>query len=155
MSKPEFKVPATNGGCADTILRLRLARGALQAEVAALDAQIAACETQLINTLPADDAEGVVGKLAKAVIVSKTVPTVEAADWPKVYAFMLEDALAEAIKKGVVSAPKLACVLAEKGSFDLLQRRINNKAVTERWDANVAIPGIGQFVKKTVSVTKR
>jgi hypothetical protein len=155
MKAKTFKVPETLGACADLILRLRVTKSALQAEVDKVDAQISAVEQNLINKLPADDADGVVGRLAKAVIQSKTIPTVEEDGWPKVYAFILESAIAEGMKKGVRNAQMLARTVAEKANFDLLQRRLNTRAVTDRWEAKEAVPGVTKFIKKTVSVTKR
>lgn len=61
------------------------------------------------------------------------VPNLEpkAEDWPKVYAY-----------------------IQETGEFDLLQRRLNNAAVKERWELKVKIPGVVSIPTETLSDTK-
>ena len=75
------------------------------------------------------DQKGVTGKAARVEIKDKVVPIAE--DWSKVYAY---------IKK--------------TGSFDILNKAINAKAVQERWDQEKEIPGMGSFRKGSVSLTK-
>lgn len=126
------KVPGTPGACADKLFELRAQKAAAQKVVDDIGAEVALIEEHLINTLPADDAEGVIGKLATAKIVSKTIPTVEADKWPEVYEYVRKNK-----------------------AFDLLQRRLNAAAVKARWEEGEAIPGVGKFIKKDISLTKR
>lgn len=128
----KFKPPKTLGACADMLLALREEKAVAQREVDKLDEKMRAVEQKLIDELPADDAEGVVGKTAKAVILRKTVPTVEAEAWPKVWAYIFKHKATE-----------------------LMQKRINSKAVEERWEAGQTIPGVTKFNVKKVSITKR
>jgi hypothetical protein len=156
MSKEKtFKVPASLGACTDMILTLREEKARRQREVDVFEVQLTMLEDALIRKLPADDADGVVGKIAKAIIVTKVIPTVEAeAGWEKVYTYLLEGAI-ETAKHKRLSARALAKHLAQHAAFDLLQKRLNTRAISDRWEAKEAIPGIARFNKKTVSVTKR
>lgn len=86
-------------------------------------------EDHFINTLAVGEATGVQGHSARVQINDQVVPTVE--NWEAFYAH---------IKK--------------TGSFELLNRAVNRKAVTERWDAKKQVPGVGRFVAKKVSCTK-
>jgi hypothetical protein len=76
----------------------------------------------------ANDQTGVAGRLGRVEIKRKEIATVE--DWSKFY---------EHIRK--------------KKEFDLLNRAVNQKAVKERWEQAKDIPGVGRFVKKSVSIT--
>lgn len=131
MAKKTPSIPKTPGACADKLMELREAKAAAQKIVDGIDAQMTAIEEHLINTLPADDAEGIIGKVAKAIITKKTIPTVAGEDWDKVYKY-----------------------IAKHDAFDMLQRRLNTKAVNDRWEAGEKIPGVTTFVKKSVSITK-
>jgi hypothetical protein len=130
MPKP-ITIPKTLGACADKLYELGRAKALAQVEVDKIAKQEAAIEAYLIEKLPADDADGIVGKVAKVVIRSSSHPIVLDGRWDEIYKW---------IKK--------------HDAFDLLQRRLNSKAVQERWDNKVRIPGLGTFKSKKVSVTK-
>ncbi len=129
MSTSPIKLPRTLAACADRIYALKALKAAAQAKVDAIDEERKALEAHLIANLPKSDALGVSGKHARVTIVSKPVPQAE--DWLKIQAY---------IKKN--------------GAFDLLQRRLNDAAVRERWEAGKTIPGIVAFEKTTLSINK-
>ncbi len=124
-----FKFPKTLGACADRVYQLRQQRLTAQKVVEGIQAEETALREHLIATLPKSQASGVAGKLARVTIETKVVPQV--ADWPKFYAY---------VKK--------------TGSFDLLQRRLTDGAVKERWEAGQKIPGVQTFNAVTVSINK-
>lgn len=124
-----FAFPDSPGVRADLLYVLREKRLALQRQCEMFDKAESALEQFFIDTLPVSDATGLLGKRAKVQVNSKTVPTVE--DWPKFYAHV-----------------------AKTKSFELLQRRLNESAVKERWEDKKAIPGVGTFIAKKVSCTK-
>ena len=45
--------------------------------------------------------------------------------------------------------------IKENNAFDLLQKRLSSKAVQERWDQEIVIPGIETFTKVSLSLTKK
>lgn len=43
--------------------------------------------------------------------------------------------------------------VADNNAFDLLQRRLNNKAIADRHGDGEKIPGLSKFTKRTIKVT--
>jgi hypothetical protein len=127
--KPKFKFPKTMGACADRLYQLRQKRLEMQKEVDKVAAEESALKEHIINTLPKSEASGVAGKLARVTVVTKEVPQVE--DWDAFYKY---------VKK--------------TGQFDLMQRRISDGAIKERWEAGKEIPGVKHFQVVTVSINK-
>ena len=123
------KLPVSLGACADAAYRIREERLALQQQVSELQARETALRERIIELLPKSEATGVSGKIARANITRKSVPTV--ADW---------DALCEHVRK--------------TGEFDLLQRRVSGAAASARWDDDIDIPGVERYVVVDVSLTK-
>jgi hypothetical protein len=129
-AKPaQFKLPKSLAQCADLLYTTREERLAKQKEVDALTARESALKEHLINNLPKSDASGVAGKLARVTIVTQAIPRVE--NWDKLYAY---------IKK--------------TNSWELLQRRLGDKAVQERWDEGKNVPGVESFNVVKVSLNK-
>ncbi len=124
-----MKLPKTLGACADRLFAIKEAKGELERKISVLDDERKAIEERLIAELPKSDAGGVLGKLCKAVITRKDVPTVK--DWDPFYAYVLRTK-----------------------DFSLLQRRVGELAIKERWDAGETVPGVEPFTVVKVSVTK-
>lgn len=130
MSEPKkYKFPKALGACADKLYQLREARLAKQKEAEAIEAEEKALKEHLINTLPKSEANGVAGKVARVTVVTKPVPQVK--DWEKFYAH---------VKK--------------TGQFELMQRRLSDTAIKERWEAGKSVPGVESFNVVTVSINK-
>lgn len=123
------KIPKTPGAAADLLYKTRQERLDIQKKVDELKALESELTTHLINILPKSDASGVAGKLCRVTVVKKDVPQVK--DWPKLYAYV-----------------------SKNKAFDLLQRRLSDAAVKERWDANKKIPGVDHFTVVTLGVNK-
>ena len=126
--KVTFKIPKTMGACADLLFETRNKRLAAQKVVEELETNERMLKEHIINNLPKTDT-GASGKLARVSVVTKAVPQVK--DWTKFYAF---------VKK--------------TGSFDLMQKRLSDAAVRERWENGKAVPGIEAFNVVTVSMNK-
>lgn len=69
------------------------------------------------------------GLLHRATLVPKNKPVAE--DWPMFYKYV-----------------------AETNGFDMLQKRLTEKAVQARWEDNIVVPGIIIFPVWDLSVTK-
>ncbi len=123
-----MKIPKSLAQCADLLYTTRQRRLEVQKEVEALAKQESALRDHLIENV-GKDSTGVAGKVARITIVTKTKPTV--ADWPVFYAH---------IKK--------------TGNFDLMQRRVGEAAVRERWEDGKEVPGVERFNYVDVSVNK-
>lgn len=127
--KPKFKFPKTMGACADRLYELRQKRLEEQKKVDLIEAEEKALKEYIIQNLPKSEASGVAGKLARVTVVAKEIPQVE--DWDAFYKY---------VKK--------------TGNFDLMQRRLTDAAVKERWEAGEEIPGVKHFQVVTVSINK-
>lgn len=122
-------IPPTLGACADALYTLREQRLIVEKQAEAIKARETAIRNHLIDTLPKDDSTGTSGKVARAQLKTKQVPTVE--DWPTLYKYV-----------------------KRTGAFELLQRRLSTEAIAERWEAGHKVPGVEAFNLVTVSVTK-
>ena len=127
VAKP-IKLPKTMGACADLLYETREARLAAQKVVDELAKTEAAVREHIINNLPKSDT-GASGKKARISVVTKQVPQVK--DWDKFYAH---------VKK--------------TGQFELMQRRVSDGAVRERWDNGKQVPGVEPFGVVSVSINK-
>lgn len=130
MPKPKpFVLPKQLAQVADLMYTIREERYALQAQVDLLAEKESMCREHIINNLPKSQANGIAGQIARAEIKKKTKPTVK--DWKKFWAY----------------------VFKTKNS-SLVQQRVNDKAVMERWEANEVVPGVDKFTALTISLTK-
>ena len=125
----EYKFPKALGACADKLYQLRQKRLDMQKLVDVVEEEEKALKEYIINTLPKSEASGVAGKLARVTVITKIVPQV--ADWDQFYKY---------VKK--------------TGQFDLMQKRLADAAIKERWDAGKEVPGIGHFNAVTISINK-
>lgn len=127
MSK--LKIPKTLGACADLYGNLREQRLALQRQADAVEAQEKELREHIIKTLPkADNVTG--GKKWMVERSDKQVPTVK--DWDKLYGY-----------------------ISKNDRFDLLHRRVNEKAVTDMWDDKKTVPGVEPFTVVTLSLPRK
>lgn len=124
-----FTMPTTIGGMADALYITRNARLAMQKLVAELDERETQIENMIIDTLPKSDQTQGAGKLARVGIKKSVKPIVE--DWAKLYAH-----------------------IKRTGHFELMQKRLGEPAVQERWDAGKPVPGVGEFNVIKVTVNK-
>lgn len=120
----------TLGAVVDKLYELKQERAERQKTVDAVKKAESAVEQYLIDTMPKSDQSGVIGRTAKAVIITSKKPSVT--DWDKVYAY---------IKKN--------------NRFDLLQKRVSDTAVKELWDDGKDVPGVDVYNAKKISLTKK
>ena len=129
MSELKIKIPKTLGACADRLYEVRQKRLDQQKVVDALASEEAALKEHIINSLPKSEASGVAGKLCRVSVVTKPIPQIK--DW---------DALYKYVKK--------------TGAFELLQRRLADAAIKDRWEAGKTVPGVEAFNVVSVSINK-
>lgn len=125
----KYKFPKALGACADKLFELRNKRLAEQKKVDEIAAEESALKNHIIENLPKSEASGVAGKLARVTVVTKQIPQVK--DWDAFYKY---------VKK--------------TGSFDLMQKRLTDAAIKERWEAGKEIPGVEHFNAVSVSINK-
>lgn len=129
MAEVKYKFPKALGACADKLFELRNKRLTMQKEVDAVAAEETALKNYIIENLPKSEASGVAGKLARVTVVTKQIPQVK--DWDVFYKY---------VKK--------------TGSFDLMQKRLTDAAIKERWEAGKEVPGVEHFNAVSVSINK-
>jgi hypothetical protein len=127
--KEVYKFPKNIGACADKLFELRNKRLEMQKQVDAVESEEKAYKEHIIQTLPKSDASGVAGKLCRVTIVTKKIPQVK--DWAKFHAY---------VKK--------------TGQFELMQKRLADTAIKERWENGKEVPGVECFTTVSVSMNK-
>lgn len=132
LKAPKLKIPKSLGACADVLFDMRQERLALEKVVEAMKANERAITDHIIDNLPKGDT-GAAGKHHKVQTRVEQVPQIDNDNggWEKLYNY---------IKK--------------TGSFDLLQRRLNTKAVMERLEDKKKVPGTKLFSVVKVSLTQ-
>lgn len=124
-----YKFPKAIGACADLIYTLRAKRLAAQKLVDEIEKEEKALKSHIIDTLPKSEASGAAGKLARVTVVVKTVPQVT--DWDAFYKY---------VKKN--------------NAFEMMQRRLSDAAIQERWDAGKKVAGVGHLQVVSLSINK-
>ena len=123
-----YKFPKSMAACADLLSVYRQERLDADKAAAELKSRESALVEHIINNVDKASA-GAVGKNFTVRVVTKDKPVVK--DWSKFYAYV-----------------------QKHGAFELLQKRLGEKAIEERIDAGKKIPGVGSFTAVTVSLTK-
>lgn len=121
--------PKSIGRCADLYAEVRGLRLAMDKEVGTVKELESKLREHIIDNLSKSDDTGAAGLKYRAQIVTKAKPTVS--DWPSLWAF-----------------------IRKHDRFDLLQKRVSDKAVADMWDAAEAVPGVEKMHVPDVSITK-
>lgn len=122
-------VPPTLGEAVDLLKSVQTLRLAMQHETDDMKAYEALLEQHLIDNVPKSSG-GVFGKFFKAKITTKSKPTLK--DSEKAFAWV-----------------------AANNRFDMLQKRLSDKAVMDYVEQNKAWPpGMEEFLAVSVSLTK-
>lgn len=122
-------LPKTIGLCADLYSDVRALRLMMEKEVEVVQARETEIREHIISNLSKSDDTGAAGKRYRAQIVMKTVPKL--ADWNKFCDYVYEH-----------------------NRFDLVQKRLGEKAVADLWEAGETIDGVEKMNIPTVSITK-
>lgn len=122
-------MPKSIGLCADEYASVRELRLAMEKLVASVKERETEIKEHIIRELPKSDNTGAAGKKYRAQIVTKDQPTLR--DWDAFTAYV-----------------------AKYNRFDMLTKRLADKAVKDTWEAGEAVPGIEKFKTVDVSITK-
>lgn len=125
---PDLKIPDTIGACADLLYDIRTQRLKLQAEAEEWHKQETALQEHIIRVLPKSDT-GASGKHHRVQVSNRIKPRVE--NWESFFKYV-----------------------RRYNAFEMLQRRVAEGAVQERWDAGKKVPGVEPFMFPTISLTK-
>lgn len=129
VDKRKLKMPKTVAAAADALYETKNQRLSAQHAIEPLVKFEKELKEFLINNLPKADANGAIGKFAKAQIKTKEVPTIE--DEKKFLAFA-----------------------RKPGNEDLVKMVPNMEAINARWEDKKVVPGVKAFKVVTISSTK-
>lgn len=128
-------IPASVGRCADLYKEVQGLRLAMEKETEEVKSFENGLKQHMIDNLSVSDDTGAAGLKYRVQIVTKTVPRVdtetEAGGWSLLWGY-----------------------IAKTGRFDLLQKRLGEKAIKDMWEQGEVIPGVEKFNAKDVSITK-
>lgn len=122
-------LPASIGLCADLYAEVRELRLAMQKHVDDVKARESEIREHIIDNLSKSDDTGAAGKRYRAQVVTKLKPALK--DW-------------EMFTKYVQT----------QNRFDLLQKRMNERAVLDMLEEGESVPGVERFNAVDVSITK-
>lgn len=139
MSFQKPKMPESIGRCADLYHDVRALRLAMQKEVEEVEAFEREVKEHILGNLSKSDDTGAAGLRYRAQIVMKPVPRVVTSDeagepvdgWQQFWGYV-----------------------RQTGRFDLMQKRLSDKAIKDMWEAGEVIPGVERFNSLDVSITK-
>jgi hypothetical protein len=122
-------LPGSIGLCADLFAEVRDLRLAMQKLVDEVKARESEIRDHIIDNLSKSDDTGAAGKRYRAQVVRKVKPALK--DWIAFTEFV-----------------------AMEQRFDLLQKRMNERAVLDMLEEGQSVPGIERFNAVDVSITK-
>jgi hypothetical protein len=122
---------ANLGQVVDAYKELRDVRLAMEKETELVASAERRFKEHLVQSLSKSDEAGVFGLKYKAKHTTKRIPKVMDEGWGKLYSF-----------------------IQQTGRFDLLQRRLGDKAVMEMIEAGETVPGVETMLVSDISVTK-
>lgn len=124
-------IPANLGECADLLHDTRELRLAIERDAEDVKKREAALRDHIIDNLSKRNEGGAAGKRYLAKITQKKKPIIGEGKWPDFFKFV-----------------------QKTGRFDLLQKRLADKAVMDMVDAKETPPGVEIFNSTDVSITK-
>lgn len=124
------KWPRTIGECVDLLYGIRQERLDVAAQIDTLKAREELLRKHVLDTFKQADIDGAKGKKATCSIIPSTVAHIEDYD-------------------------KFTKWVAKTGAWDMLQRRVNDKAFKDRIEAGERVPGLKRYDFNKLSVTKR
>lgn len=121
-------LPDTPALLLEEFRNIRTLRLLMEKEVAPVKERERKLEDALLDVIP-KSGEGVVSGGYLGRVVTKTKPVAE--DWLKIYVYVQREA-----------------------RFDLLQKRLSEKAVADMWADGQEVPGVGRIHVPELSITK-
>lgn len=122
-------MPKSMGRCADLYHDVRELRLLMQKECEAIETREKEIQEHIINNLSRSEDTGASGLRYRAQVKTEAKPQI--ADWQALTGYIMEN-----------------------DRFDLLQKRLGEKAVADLWEAGTAIPGVAKVNVPKLSVTK-
>lgn len=127
--KPGAPIPDSIGRCADLLHEVKSLRLDMDKEVDVVRQRERELEEHIIQNLTAGEDTGAAGLLYRVQVVKKTKP--KPSDWSAIHAY-----------------------IQETGRFDLLQKRLSDKAVMDMLAEDEEVPGVERIHIPQISLTK-
>lgn len=127
--KVKTSIPAKIGDAIDMVYMMRVERMRLDGIAEEIRKAEYLVKEELLKRFGKQQLDGAKGKVGSASAKMRDIPQFE--DDAKFYAY-----------------------LKKTGDFDLLQRRLNESAVKERWEAGKKVPGLKVFRTLVVNISK-
>ena len=124
-----FEFPSSLPATVDLYYTTRQQRLETQRRVDELQEQESALKAYIIESLSGQDSKGISGLAARVEVKEKERPAID--DWDT---FMQH--------------------VAASGEYELIQRRLSDAAIKERWEQGEAVPGTKRITVKELSVHK-
>lgn len=142
MSFKEPAMPESIGRCADLYKEVSTLRLAMSKEVEEVEAFEKKVKAHIIDTLSVSDDTGASGLKYRAQIVTKKTPRIKV------------DEEADTGQSTAQGWRALWDYIAANDRFDLLQKRLADKAIKDMIDQGETVPGVELFTSKDVSIQK-
>lgn len=142
MSFKEPAIPESIGRCADLYKDVQSLRLAMAKEVEAVESFEKRLKAHVIDNLSKSDDTGAAGLRYRAQVVEKIVPRIAV------------DEDADTGQSTAAGWQAFWAYVAKTGRFDLVQKRLADKAIKDMWDANEEVPGVERYRSLDVSITK-
>lgn len=140
-------------------IELRNERKSHEATAKALEAEEKALVTHLIENFTKADLTEVKTRLGTGRLVRKDIPQMDEATggWEAVYAYIVKPAIEgfsddEFEFRVAKDRLKLAKYIAQHGNWEMLHKRLGERACQERWEAKEKIPGVKAFNQVTIKL---
>lgn len=129
----------------DAYKALNQIRLAMQKETEAVEAVEKAYKQHLINSVEKGESKGVFGLLYKAQHKTKRIPKIASEE---------TEVMTEEGPRMMDGWTALHYYIFQTGRFDLLQKRMNDSAIMEMYEAGELPPGVETMQVSEISVTK-
>lgn len=128
---------------------LRDRRKLLEAEAEEAGKEERDLKDYIIGMFTADQLREVKTEAGVAKLTMKRIPQIDTGSggWDLVYAYIVSQGL---VGLKVPNKQDIVQVVARQAPWDLIQKRLGERACAERWDAGVKIPGVKVFTKKDI-----
>lgn len=137
-------------------IKLRNARRELEHQAEVIGSEEAALKKHLLLEYDKADLKEVKTSLGTGRLVYKDIPNTDpdTGGWEATYTYIVLGAISTFTKAHLQSklAAALAKHIAQHGFWDLIQKRLGERACQDRWEAGVKIPGVKQFNKVEVKL---
>lgn len=111
------------------------------------DEEVREIKKILIEDFDKADIKEIKTKYGTARLAPKDIPVTDpdSGGWEATYAYIIEQALTQILNGTNIKTKNVAKYVAKHGFWDILHKRLGERACAERWEQKEKIPGVKQF----------